>query len=54
MAGQPRDWGLSGDPRDGALLRQARGSIVTMASTRALQSEPDTEAYAAAKARWSR
>ncbi len=31
------------------LLRQARGSIVTMASTRALQSEPDTEAYAAAK-----
>lgn len=31
------------------LLRQARGSIVTMASTRALQSEPDTEAYATAK-----
>ncbi|QBX35210.1 SDR family oxidoreductase [Paracoccus liaowanqingii] len=31
------------------LLRQARGSIVTMASTRALQSEPDCEAYAAAK-----
>ncbi|TJZ83065.1 SDR family oxidoreductase [Paracoccus hibiscisoli] len=31
------------------LLRQARGSIVTIASTRALQSEPQTEAYAAAK-----
>ncbi|WP_411838799.1 SDR family oxidoreductase [Paracoccus sp. ME4] len=31
------------------LLRAARGSIVTMASTRALQSEPDTESYAAAK-----
>jgi len=31
------------------LLRQSRGCIVTMASTRALQSEPDTEAYAAAK-----
>ena len=31
------------------LLRAAGGSIVTIASTRALQSEPDTEAYAAAK-----
>jgi NAD(P)-dependent dehydrogenase (short-subunit alcohol dehydrogenase family) len=31
------------------LLRAAKGSIVLMASTRALQSEPDTEAYAAAK-----
>lgn len=31
------------------LLRQARGSIVLMSSTRALQSEPDCEAYAAAK-----
>ena len=31
------------------LLRAARGSIVTIASTRALQSEPETEAYAAAK-----
>ncbi|MGR3554074.1 SDR family oxidoreductase [Paracoccus sp. (in: a-proteobacteria)] len=31
------------------LLRRARGSIVTIASTRALQSEPDCEAYAAAK-----
>lgn len=31
------------------LLREGRGSIVTMASTRALQSEPETEAYAAAK-----
>lgn len=31
------------------LLRAARGCIVTMASTRALQSEPETEAYAAAK-----
>ncbi|MGR3248102.1 MAG: SDR family NAD(P)-dependent oxidoreductase [Paracoccus sp. (in: a-proteobacteria)] len=31
------------------LLRAGRGSIVTMASTRALQSEPETEAYAAAK-----
>ncbi|MCK7549427.1 SDR family oxidoreductase [Marinobacter koreensis] len=30
-------------------LRQSRGSIVNMASTRALQSEPDTEAYAATK-----
>lgn len=30
-------------------LRQTRGSIVNMASTRALQSEPDTEAYAATK-----
>ena len=30
-------------------LRQARGAIVTIASTRALMSEPDTEAYAATK-----
>jgi len=30
-------------------LRAARGSIVNIASTRALQSEPDTEAYAASK-----
>ncbi|MCJ1960237.1 SDR family oxidoreductase [Novosphingobium mangrovi (ex Hu et al. 2023)] len=32
-----------------APLRMRQGSIVLMASTRALQSEPDTEAYAAAK-----
>lgn len=31
------------------LLRQARGAIVTIASTRAHQSEPNTEAYAASK-----
>ena len=31
-------------------VRRARGAIVNIASTRALQSEPDTEAYAAAKA----
>ncbi len=31
------------------LLRRRQGSIVGMASTRALQSEPQTEAYAAAK-----
>lgn len=31
------------------LLRQARGSILLMSSTRALQSEPQTEGYAAAK-----
>jgi NAD(P)-dependent dehydrogenase (short-subunit alcohol dehydrogenase family) len=30
-------------------LRAARGAIVTVASTRALMSEPDTEAYAASK-----
>ena len=30
-------------------LRQARGSVVNVASTRAQQSEPHTEAYAAAK-----
>ncbi|GEN29330.1 oxidoreductase [Halovibrio variabilis] len=30
-------------------LRKQQGSIVMMASTRALQSEPDTEAYAASK-----
>lgn len=30
-------------------LRRVRGAIVNIASTRALQSEPDTEAYAAAK-----
>jgi NAD(P)-dependent dehydrogenase (short-subunit alcohol dehydrogenase family) len=30
-------------------LRKAGGAIVNIASTRALQSEPDTEAYAAAK-----
>lgn len=30
-------------------LRQSRGSIVNMASSRALQSEPDSEAYAASK-----
>jgi NAD(P)-dependent dehydrogenase (short-subunit alcohol dehydrogenase family) len=29
------------------LLRAARGAVVTIASTRARQSEPDTEAYAA-------
>ena len=32
-----------------AHLRRARGAIVNIGSTRALQSEPDTEAYAAAK-----
>jgi len=31
------------------LLRAARGSVVTIASTRAHMSEPDTEAYAASK-----
>ncbi|QIR85243.1 SDR family oxidoreductase [Paracoccus sp. AK26] len=31
------------------LLRRARGSIILMSSTRALQSEPETEAYAASK-----
>jgi NAD(P)-dependent dehydrogenase (short-subunit alcohol dehydrogenase family) len=31
-------------------LRRARGAIVNIASSRALQSEPDTEPYAAAKA----
>ncbi len=30
-------------------LKQAHGAIVNIASTRALQSEPDTEAYAASK-----
>jgi NAD(P)-dependent dehydrogenase (short-subunit alcohol dehydrogenase family) len=30
-------------------LREARGAIVNIASTRALQSEPDSEAYAASK-----
>jgi NAD(P)-dependent dehydrogenase (short-subunit alcohol dehydrogenase family) len=30
-------------------LRRARGALVNIASTRALQSEPDTEAYAASK-----
>lgn len=30
-------------------LRRAKGAIVNIASTRALQSEPDTEAYAASK-----
>jgi len=30
-------------------LRKARGAIVTIASTRALMSEPDTESYAASK-----
>jgi NAD(P)-dependent dehydrogenase (short-subunit alcohol dehydrogenase family) len=33
-----------------AMLRQARGAIVTIASTRARQSEPDTESYVASKA----
>ncbi|MBV8032901.1 MAG: SDR family oxidoreductase [Betaproteobacteria bacterium] len=32
-----------------AHLRRTRGAIVNIASTRALQSEPDTEAYAASK-----
>ncbi|WP_426955538.1 SDR family oxidoreductase [Muricoccus radiodurans] len=31
------------------LLRAAKGAVVTMASTRARQSEPDTESYAASK-----
>jgi NAD(P)-dependent dehydrogenase (short-subunit alcohol dehydrogenase family) len=31
------------------LLRNARGAVVTMASTRAHMSEPDTESYAASK-----
>ena len=31
------------------MLRRARGSIVNVASTRALQSEPNTEAYSASK-----
>lgn len=32
-----------------ALLRRARGSVVTIASTRARQSEPETESYSASK-----
>jgi len=32
-----------------AMLRRAKGAIVTIASTRARMSEPDTEAYAASK-----
>ncbi|HEY8611656.1 MAG TPA: SDR family oxidoreductase [Roseomonas sp.] len=32
-----------------SLLRQAKGAILTIASTRAHQSEPDTESYAASK-----
>jgi hypothetical protein len=32
-----------------AMLRAARGAVVTIASTRAHMSEPDTEAYAASK-----
>jgi NAD(P)-dependent dehydrogenase (short-subunit alcohol dehydrogenase family) len=36
------------------LLRAARGSVVTIASTRARQSEPDTESYSASRAGWSR
>jgi NAD(P)-dependent dehydrogenase (short-subunit alcohol dehydrogenase family) len=32
-----------------AMLRAARGAIVTIASTRAHQSEPDTESYSASK-----
>ena len=32
-----------------AMLRQARGAIITIASTRAHQSEPDTESYSASK-----
>jgi NAD(P)-dependent dehydrogenase (short-subunit alcohol dehydrogenase family) len=32
-----------------AMLRAARGAVVTIASTRARQSEPDTESYAASK-----
>ncbi|WP_338661192.1 SDR family oxidoreductase [Pararoseomonas sp. SCSIO 73927] len=32
-----------------SLLRQAKGAIVTVASTRAHQSEPDTESYSATK-----
>ncbi|MFK7160231.1 SDR family oxidoreductase [Marinospirillum sp. MEB164] len=31
------------------MLRATRGSIINLASTRALQSEPDTEAYSASK-----
>lgn len=32
-----------------AMLRAAKGAVVTMASTRAHQSEPDTESYSASK-----
>ena len=32
-----------------SMLRAAKGAVVTIASTRARQSEPDTEAYAASK-----
>ena len=32
-----------------AMLREAKGAVVTIASTRARQSEPDTESYAASK-----
>ena len=36
-------------------LRAAKGAIVTIASTRALMSEPDTESYSAHQGRdWSR
>ena len=34
-------------------LRRARGALVNIASTRALQSEPDSEAYAPPRAGWS-
>jgi NAD(P)-dependent dehydrogenase (short-subunit alcohol dehydrogenase family) len=34
-------------------LRKARGAIVTIASTRALMSEPNTESYSASKGEWS-
>jgi len=37
--------------RTETLLRAARGAIVTIASTRARMSEPNTEAYAASKGR---
>jgi len=33
-------------------LRKTRGRIVNIASTRAMMSEPDTEAYSASKGDW--
>jgi NAD(P)-dependent dehydrogenase (short-subunit alcohol dehydrogenase family) len=40
---------VASEPYAAPHLRAAHGAIVNIASTRALQSEPDTEAYAASK-----
>ena len=49
FAGDWTNWWAPNRACSEAMLRAAGGAVVTVASTRARQSEPDTESYAASK-----